>query len=153
MSFTNEMTSSSLHSAYGSESIAHIRYLLWGDLAEKEGFLNVGRLFRAISFAEQVHATNHFHAIGGDTVGATVTVGGIFGPNKTTEKQYAALFQKALDAANAGKDIELVAIYICPVCGHTVLNKTPDSFPACGAKRKCSAGFRSINVRGILLPS
>lgn len=60
MSVKNAMTSEFLHSAYGGESMAHMRYLIWGDMAAKEGFPNVARLFRAISDAEQVHATNHF---------------------------------------------------------------------------------------------
>jgi len=179
MPVKNEMTSDFLHSAYSGESMAHMRYLIWGDMAGNEGFPNVARLFRAISYAEQVHATNHFREIGGDTAGATVTADGIFGPNKTSdnlrgaimgelheveqmypvylntaefqneagakrsfhfaleaEKQHAALFQKALDAVNEGKDIELEAIYICPICGHTVLNEVPDKCPICGAKKE-----------------
>jgi len=31
-----------------------------GDLAEKDGFPNIAKLFRAIAYAEQVHAGNHF---------------------------------------------------------------------------------------------
>ena len=179
MSVKNEMTSDFLHSAYSGESMAHMRYLIWGDMAGNEGFPNVARLFRAISYAEQVHATNHFREIGGDTAGATVTADGIFGPNKTSdnlrgaimgelheveqmypvylsaaefqneagakrsfhfaleaEKQHAALFQKALDAVNEGKDIELEAIYVCPICGHTVLNEVPDKCPICSTKKE-----------------
>lgn len=56
----HEMTSGNLRSAYGGESMAHMRYLTWGDKAEQESFPNVARLFRAISHAERVHATNHF---------------------------------------------------------------------------------------------
>jgi len=55
--YMNAMTVQNLRSAFGGESQAHMRYLIWADKAEKEGFPNVGRLFRAISFAEQVHAT------------------------------------------------------------------------------------------------
>jgi rubrerythrin len=179
MSVKNAMTSEFLHSAYGGESMAHMRYLIWGDMAAKEGFPNVARLFKAISFAEQVHATNHFREIDGDTMGASVTAGGIFGTNKTAdnlrgaimgevheveqmypvylnaaefqneagakrsfhfsleaEKQHVALFQMALSAVTSGKDIELEAIYICPVCGHTVLNEAPVNCPICGATRE-----------------
>lgn len=184
MSVKNAMTSEFLHSAYGGESMAHMRYLIWGDLAEKEGFPNVAKLFRAISYAEQVHATNHFRAIGGETAGATVTAGGIFGPNRTAdnlrgaimgelheveqmypvylntaelqnepearrsfhfaleaEKQHAALYQQALDAVSAGKDAALDSVYICPVCGHTVLNGAPERCPICGTAREQYHGF------------
>jgi len=179
MAVKNAMTSDFLHSAYGGESMAHMRYLTWGDKAEKDGFPNVARLFRAIAYAEQVHASNHFRAIGGETGDATVTAGGVFGYNSTAdnlqgaingelheveqmypvylnaaefqqeadakrsfhfaleaEKQHAALFQKALDAVKAGKDIALTTIYVCPVCGHTILNEAPDKCPVCGAKKE-----------------
>ena len=44
MAVKNAMTSDFLHSAYGGESMAHMRYLHWGVLAEKEGFPNIARL-------------------------------------------------------------------------------------------------------------
>jgi rubrerythrin len=56
----HDMTASNLRSAYGGESMAHMRYKIWGVKAEQDGYPNVARLFRAISHAEQVHATNHF---------------------------------------------------------------------------------------------
>lgn len=59
-----DMTAANLRSAFGGESMAHMRYLIWGDKAEKDGFPNVARLFRAISRAEQAHATGHFKAMG-----------------------------------------------------------------------------------------
>lgn len=184
MAVQNAMTSDFLHSAYGGESMAHMRYLIWGDIAEKEGFPNVARLFRAISYAEQVHASNHFREIGGDTADATVTAGGVFGVGRTAEnlqgaingelheveqmypvylnaaefqneagarrsfhfaleaeKIHAELFQRALEAVKAGKDMELKKIYICPVCGHTVLDAAPDKCPICGAKKEMYKEF------------
>ena len=36
MSVKNAMTADFLRSAYGGESMAHMRYLIWGDIAEKE---------------------------------------------------------------------------------------------------------------------
>src|SRR5664280_2114686 len=77
------MTADFLHSAYGGESMAHMRYLIWGEIAQKEGFPNIAKLFEAISYAERVHATNHFREIDGDTANATVAAGGFFGTGKT----------------------------------------------------------------------
>lgn len=57
------MTAANLRSAYGGESMAHMRYLAWGQQARDEGFPNVARLFRAIACAEQVHAANHFRGL------------------------------------------------------------------------------------------
>jgi rubrerythrin len=36
----------------------------FAERAEQENFPNVARLFRAIAYAEQVHAANHFKALG-----------------------------------------------------------------------------------------
>ncbi|NLU24256.1 MAG: rubrerythrin family protein [Clostridiales bacterium] len=184
MAVKNPMTSDFLHSAYCGESMAHMRYLIWGEVADNEGLPNVARLFRAISYAEQVHATNHFREIGGKTADTTVTAGGVFGSNKTAdnlqgaingelheveqmypvylnaaefqneagakrsfnfaleaEKIHAKLFQKALDAVKSGKDIELKSIYICPVCGHTILNEPPEKCPVCGTSKTSYVKF------------
>ena len=59
----HDMTAANLRSAFGGESMAHMRYKIWSDVAENDGFPNVARLFRAISRAEQVHATNHFDSL------------------------------------------------------------------------------------------
>jgi len=53
------MTEENLHNAFSGESQAHMRYQLYGEVAEDEGYPNVARLFRAISYAERVHASNH----------------------------------------------------------------------------------------------
>jgi len=49
MSIPRLMVKDALISAYAGESMAHIRYLYFADVAEKEGFKNVSRLFRAIA--------------------------------------------------------------------------------------------------------
>lgn len=56
----HDMTASHLRSAYGGESMAHLRYRAWATKAEADGFVNIARLFRAISHAETIHAGNHF---------------------------------------------------------------------------------------------
>ena len=170
MAVKNAMTADFLRSAYGGESMAHMRYLYWGDVARKEGFDNIGKLFDAIAYAES-----------GD---ATVTAGAVFGDCKTVdnlqgaingelhevdqmypvylnaaqfqdekgarksfhfaleaEKIHAKLFKEAQDAAKAGKDMELESVYICPVCGHTVLDEAPDKCPVCGAKKELYKKF------------
>ncbi len=54
------MTEANLHNACTGESLAHMRYLIFAAKAERESFKNTARLLRAVAFAEQVHATNHF---------------------------------------------------------------------------------------------
>ncbi|MFO7152828.1 MAG: rubrerythrin family protein [Bacillota bacterium] len=184
MAVKNAMTADFLRSAYGGESMAHMRYLIWSEVAEKEGFKNIARLFKAIAYAEQVHARNHFNEIDGNLGDATVAAGGVFGGRNTVEnlegaimgelheveqmypvylnaakfqnesgaersfhyaleaeKIHAKLFKQAQDAAKQGKDMEMKAVYICPICGHTVLDEAPDQCPICGAKKEAYKAF------------
>lgn len=57
------------------------------------------------------------------------------------EKIHAQLFSDAQKAAKEGKDMQLEAVYICPVCGHTVLDNAPDKCPVCGAKKEMYKKF------------
>lgn len=57
------------------------------------------------------------------------------------EKIHAELFKQAQDAAKEGKDIELKAVYICPACGHTILDDAPDKCPVCGVKKEMYISF------------
>jgi len=91
MPVKNDMTADFLRSAYGGESMAHMRYLIWGGHAEKQGLKNTARLFKAISFAEQVHATNHFMELGEQIGGAAVTAGAVFGQGTVVENLQGAI--------------------------------------------------------------
>lgn len=57
------MVKDALLSAYAGESMAQSRYRAFEEVAEREGFKNVARLFRAIAFSEQVHARNHLRRV------------------------------------------------------------------------------------------
>jgi len=91
MAVKNDMTADFLRSAYGGESMAHMRYLIWGDMAEREGFPNIKRLFNAIAYAERAHADNHFRELGERSGGASVTAGAVFGAGKTVDNLQGAI--------------------------------------------------------------
>ena len=59
-----KMTAAHLRNAFGGESMAHMRYNIWGEKARRDGFENTARLFEAIAAAEKVHASNHFAVLG-----------------------------------------------------------------------------------------
>jgi len=86
-----DMTAANLRSAFGGESMAHMRYKVWGDKAETDGMPNVARLFRAISRAEQAHATGHFRAMKSVAGAHDVTAGGGFGLGTTSENLQGAI--------------------------------------------------------------
>ena len=62
-------TEKNLQEAFAGESQANRRYLFFAEKADKEGYPQIARLFRAAADAETVHAKNHFNAM--DGVGTT----------------------------------------------------------------------------------
>lgn len=91
MSVKNAMTADFLRSAYGGESMAHMRYTIWSEAAEKEGFPKVARLFKAVAYAEWVHAKNHFTVLRDIVSDFTVPAGAVFGLTKTVENLQGAI--------------------------------------------------------------
>lgn len=87
----NDMTASNLRSAFGGESQAHMRYRIWADKANKDGFPTVARLFMATSDAEEVHATLHFKALRDQVGDFSVTSGAVFGYGTTSENLVGAI--------------------------------------------------------------
>ncbi len=160
-----EMTKKALNEAFAGESMAHMKYLIFSEMAEKEGYHNIARLFKAIAFAEQVHATNHARnlamiketesnlqaAIEGETFEVEEMYPAYDAIAKLqndrdaeisihyaleAEKIHADLYKKAKDAVKNGRDAELEEIYICPVCGYTHVGTPPEKCPVCGASKE-----------------
>lgn len=164
------MTETNLKDAFAGESQAHMKYLAFADKAEKEGFEKVALLFRAISFAEQVHAHNHLKQLDGigDTAANLETA--MAGENFEVEEMYPAyavvaelqkekgagksihfaleaekiheeMYREALEAVKAGKDIDPTSVYVCPVCGHTHFGKPEKNCPICNVPAKKYVAF------------
>jgi len=51
------------------------------------------------------------------------------------EKIHHALYQKALESLEAGKELKEEPYYVCSVCGNTVAGEAPEKCPICGAPR------------------
>jgi len=158
-----KMTEKNLWDAFAGESQAHMKYLAFAEAAEREGYPNVARLFRAIAYAEQVHATNHLRnlqgigktsenlqaAIDGENFevqemypayDAVAKLQGEKGAERSihyaleAEKIHAELYQRAKESVDSSKDPDLGNIYVCPVCGYThVGDDLPERCPVCGA--------------------
>ena len=156
-----EMTKANLKAAFAGESQAHMKYAIFADKAEREGYPEVARLFRAISYAERVHATNHLRELSGigDTAANLEEAYG--GENYESTEMYPAfdavaklqkekgairsfhyaleaekihevMYNNARESVIAGNDIETAPVFVCPVCGHTVIGEAPDKCPICG---------------------
>lgn len=153
-------TEKDLLEAFAGESQANRRYLAFAKQADKEGYPQVAKLFRAAAEAETVHAHAHLRTLGGIKGTADNLKEAISGEihefksmypamiddakeegNKNAERSFslanevekvhANLYQKALD--NPGT-LEEVDYYVCSVCGYTCEGEPPERCPVCGAK-------------------
>lgn len=154
-------TAENLKVAFAGESQANRKYLAFAKKAEKEGYPQIARLFRAAADAETIHALAHLQNMGG--VGSTLdnlreAVAGetyeyteMYPPMveqavaerhkaKTmldwanrVEKVHATLFKQALAALESGQDLSKMDVYLCPVCGDVEFGVPPDKCPVCGA--------------------
>jgi len=159
----HKMTEENLKAAFAGESQAHMKYLIFAERAEKS-YPNIARLFRAIAYAEQVHATNHFrnlNSLGNDVAnldaaiaGETFEVEEMYPAYKAVaelqeektalrgilwaleaEKVHANLYATAKASAETGKDTEIGAVYVCEVCGYTGEGEVPEKCPLCNAAK------------------
>lgn len=155
-------TEKNLKDAFAGESQANRKYLAFAKQAEKEGYPQIAKLFRAAAEAETVHAHAHLRAMGGikDTKenlkeainGETFEFKSMYPQmiedakqegNKTAEKSFtyanevekvhAELYQKALDNI---ENLPEMDYYVCSVCGYTCEGEPPDTCPVCGSKSK-----------------
>jgi rubrerythrin len=159
-----KMTEKALQEAFAGESMAHMKYMIFSEVAEREGYPNIARLFRAIAYAEQVHATNHARNLGIVKGSKENLDTGIEGESFEVEEMYPAydavaklqeekgaeksifyaleaekihreLYREAKKSLEGGKDFEFTSIYICPVCGYTHIGDPPERCPVCNLAR------------------
>ena len=155
-------TQENLETAFAGESQANRRYLFFAEKAEREGYPQIARLFRATAEAETVHARNHLRAMDGIGSTADNLKTAITGENyeftrmypgfleqakadnnkkaltsfahaNTVEKIHHSLYQETLKALEAGEQPKDEPYFVCQVCGFTVAGKAYEKCPICGA--------------------
>jgi rubrerythrin len=154
-----------LKEAFAGESQANRKYLAFAEKADKEGFPQIAKVFRAAAAAETVHAHNHLRVLGGikstkeniqaaiegehyeftkmypEFLEAAKAEGNkdaerTFNYANEVEKVHHKLYNAALDSIEKGKDLKKDDIYICPICGYTHEGNPPEKCPVCGAAKK-----------------
>jgi rubrerythrin len=163
-------TQENLAAAFAGESQANRKYLAFADKAEKDGFPQVAKLFRAAAAAETVHAHAHFRVMGGvktteENLQAAVAGEGYefkemypvfikeaeaegnkaaltsFKNANTVEEVHYNLYSEALKAVQSKQDLPATKIYVCAICGHTVYGDAQDKCEVCGAPK---AQFKEV---------
>ena len=158
-------TDENLMSAFAGESQANRKYLAFAKKAEKDGFPQIGRVFRAAAAAETVHAHAHLRVYGGIKTTEENVKAAIEGEHyeftkmypefleiakkdgkkaaersfdlaNQVEKVHHELYSKALEAVQGGNDLHENQFFVCQVCGYTVEGDIPDVCPICGTKHE-----------------
>lgn len=156
-----EMTAANIAAALAGESQASQKYLAFADVADAEGYPNVGRLFRAVAYAESTHARNHLSVLGsiGTTAenlkaawgGETFEIDEMYPAydavakqqdNKSAqttiryalraEQDHQSIYDSTLKGVEGKRDLGADPVRVCPICGHTVVGDAPDECPRCG---------------------
>ena len=164
-------TSQNLKDAFTGESQANRMYLAFAKQAEKDGYSQIAKLFRAAAAAETVHAHAHFRAMGGikqteENLQTALKGEGFefqqmypkflaeakseenkpavisFRYALAVEEIHYGLYSDALEAVKSGADLPEGRIYVCSVCGNTVKDHAPDKCPVCGSAKE---QFQEIN--------
>ncbi len=151
-----------MHEAFTGEAKAALRLKVFAKKAEEEGYTQIARLFRAISFSEEIHGERALR-IARD-IGTTeenlkesfekeTNVAGLayegflklayevqdkgaqwhFTASRDVEEVHARLYRNALADMMGDRDPEY---YICTVCGYIAEGDAPEICPVCGAKRE-----------------
>lgn len=137
-------TIDNLLEGFAGESQATRKYSIYAKKAEKDGFINASKLFKAAAVAEEIHAQRHLEVAGkvGSTAanlqdavdGETYEFESMYpaflkeaDPEKDkaaiqsftyameAEKVHAKLYKEALDNLD---DKEEIFYYLCPICGN-----------------------------------
>lgn len=158
-------TDENLMAAFAGESQANRKYLAFSKKAEKDGFPQIARVFRAAAAAETVHAHAHLRvsggikstldnvkeALGGEHYEFTSMYPEFIEVAKAERKKVAErsfdlarqveivhheIYTKALKAVEKGKDLPESPMFVCDVCGYTCEGEIPDVCPVCGASHE-----------------
>ncbi|MHA2473369.1 MAG: rubrerythrin family protein, partial [Promethearchaeota archaeon] len=91
-----------LKAAFAGESQANRKYLAFAEKADKDGFPQIAKLFRAAAEAETVHAHNHLRVLGGIKSTEENIQAAIEGENHEFTKMYPEFIEDAKEEGNSG---------------------------------------------------
>lgn len=151
-----------LKDAFAGESQANRKYLAFAKQADKEGYPQVAKLFRAAAEAETVHAHSHLKQLNGVKSTKENLEAAINGETFEFEKMYPQMIKDAEEEGNKGalrsfnfaNDVEKIHAdlyrkalknlgsneatdyYVCDICGYTAEGDALDTCPVCKANKK-----------------
>jgi rubrerythrin len=157
-----DKVSETLHQAYTGEAKAALRLKLYADKAEEEGYRQMAKLFRVISFSEEIHGTRALRLLKeiksteenlAMSFESETKVAGVaydqfiklaeaegnkaavlhFSQSKDVEETHAKLYKEAMNHFMEERE---TSYYVCKICGYVSDGIWLDECPVCGAKKE-----------------
>lgn len=150
-----------LEETFQGELMAHFKYLMFADRAERRGLSRIAALFRGLAASEYYHARSFYSIL--DQPGPFMESVQTYVPGEAfeytylykmlsdyaknhgsplaeqaytgaakAEKVHAALLAQAADMENFPEE----TIYVCPICGYVMAGDAPERCPVCGGPKK-----------------
>ena len=155
------------HKAYTGEAKAALRLKVFAEKADTEGYSQMAKLFRVISFSEEIHGSrslrmlkeikstedNLASSFESETNIAEVAYNEfikeaekegdeqaamIFSQSRDVEQVHSKLYKKAMSHMI---DESETTYHVCKVCGYVGDAILPDECPVCGAKKEQFVSF------------
>jgi Rubrerythrin len=156
-----------LNQAYIGEAKAALRLKVYAQKAEDEGYKQMARLFRVISFSEEIHGTRALRVLREIKSTEENLAASFESEKKVAEVAYDQFVKLAEEEGNKeaslqfsqSRDVEEThaklykqamshfmeeretTYYVCKVCGYVADGILPDECPICGAKKEQFATF------------
>jgi rubrerythrin len=150
-----------IHQAYAGESKASLRLKVFAEKADQEGYPQLAKLFRVISFSEELHGKRALRLLKeiksteenlADSFESETRVAGVaydnfikyaeevgdnpasiyFSQSRDVEEIHAKLYKEAMDHVLEERQ---TTYYVCDVCGYVSDGVLPEECPVCGAKK------------------
>jgi rubrerythrin len=151
-----------MHQAYTGESKASLRLKVYAEKAEQEGYSQLAKLFRVISFSEELHGKRALRLLRevksteenlADSFESETRVAGVaydafikraeevgdhaaslyFSQSRDVEEIHAKLYKEAMDHVLEDRN---TTYYVCDVCGYVSDGILLEECPVCGAKKE-----------------
>lgn len=150
-----------IHQAYTGESKASLRLKIFAEKAEEEGYPQLAKLFRVISFSEELHGKRALRLLKeiksteenlAESFESETKIAGVaydnfikyaeevgdkasslyFSQSRDVEEIHAKLYKEAMDHVLEERE---TLYYVCDVCGYVSDGVLPEECPVCGAKK------------------
>jgi len=151
-----------IHQAYTGESKATLRLKVFAEKADQEGYSQLAKLFRVISFSEELHGKRALRLLKeiksteenlAASFESETKVAGVaydefiklaeevgnkpaslyFSQSRDVEEIHAKLYKEAMDHVLEERE---TTYYVCDVCGYVSDGVLPDECPICSAKKE-----------------